>query len=154
MLAASESHANNSKPLTDITVQNLDARPTSIDSNEDGKADIWQEFSLTGKLMAAQYDIDFDGKIDEWLTYNKDFKERIVMKKHEQHNKLIKRKTIEHFSQNGNIKSIEIFDELSNEQWQLVERQTYIEKNKHYKVEEFINGKAQKEYLRPAELLK
>jgi hypothetical protein len=42
------------------------------DLNADGRLDSWEKYAPDGKLSQAVYDLDFDGKPDETLFYEKD----------------------------------------------------------------------------------
>src|SRR5512138_2439916 len=42
------------------------------DLNGDGKIDTWEKYAPDGSLVRAVYDLDFDGKPDETLFYEKD----------------------------------------------------------------------------------
>jgi hypothetical protein len=42
------------------------------DLNGDGKIDTWEKYAPDGSLVKVVYDLDFDGKPDEILTFEKD----------------------------------------------------------------------------------
>ncbi len=42
------------------------------DLNGDGKVDTWEKYAPDGSLVRVVYDLDFDGKPDETLFYEKD----------------------------------------------------------------------------------
>ena len=47
----------------------LDSKTPTVDSDGDGKIDIWRTFDSAGKLLSAAYDNNGDGQPDEWIRY-------------------------------------------------------------------------------------
>src|SRR5574338_988424 len=39
-----------------------------VDTNYDGKIDLWIRYDLAGKEIAQERDTNFDGKVDQWTT--------------------------------------------------------------------------------------
>ncbi|MBI2519152.1 MAG: hypothetical protein HYV97_01990 [Bdellovibrio sp.] len=141
--------AKKTAPLKNITTRALDSHPTEIDSDGDGKTDIWQTFSWNGKLESATYDNDFDGKADEWLKIEASKKERIQLS---DSNKNLRQKITELMDDAGITQQIITESETSKDQWELRKRQTYLAAKKIYKIEIFQNGKLKEEYTTPAEV--
>ena len=136
-------------PLQNITASALDAHPTEIDSNGDGKTDIWQNFSWNGKLKSAIYDTDFDGKPDEWLSIDDAKKVRLQLIDEA---KNLRKRTTENMDESGVTTQIITENEISMDKWELSKRQTYSAAKKNYKVEVFQNGQVKEQSTVPAEV--
>jgi antitoxin component YwqK of YwqJK toxin-antitoxin module len=56
-------------PAATIFYQNDAMVRQELDTNEDGKPDVWIYFDATGKPSRQEADENFDGRVDDWYVY-------------------------------------------------------------------------------------
>ncbi|OFZ17230.1 MAG: hypothetical protein A2X86_01910 [Bdellovibrionales bacterium GWA2_49_15] len=127
------------------TLTDLSSKLANVDTDGDGKTDLWRSFSPTGDLKEAKYDLNGDGKEDKWVLYGvgntrKEADTNFDGVKDERETKL--------YNDDGMIKST--LEKLNQNKWEVVEEvevKRSGQKAQKFLVKKFSAGKLIEEKL-------
>jgi hypothetical protein len=118
-VACAAAHADEgATPITNgAEIQaSVESREPEVDTDGDGRVDMWRTYAMGGTLQSIAYDNNADGKPDEWVRYGDGVETRELAR---WNNGLINEKERKHFKSGILVKRVK--ELLTKGKWQTLE---------------------------------
>jgi len=148
LYAPQKSFSSNVENLID----ELESKQAQVDTDGDGRVDLWRAFDKNGKILTLNSDDDGDGKPDLWTVFSPN--KIVTLRDTESNGNRDWRKT-EILNNNGQMIQ-QTIETKKKESWQTEEEWELVENPKNpkkpmYRVKRFVAGKVEIDY-EPANL--
>jgi hypothetical protein len=132
----------------DEVVELLGSRAPEVDSDGDGRADVFRSFDSQGRITRIQYDLNADGKADEEVLFGD--RESVRLRDGDLDGEFDERVT-ETYS--GERLLRQTTESKTGSQWRLRHERRYLPESRSFQVIDFADdGKRKGERLEPADL--